>query len=341
MKNFKFFAALWIVLSGTAIFSQVPDISSLPDSINVTAVYGTTVSDSFYIANTGDGDLNYSLSDFNGLAIGMDMLHENDFLVFPGTDYTNSNWTSVSGGAQVTGNGVIGILTSPQFPTTDYDGVSIRFDQNFYYQPGSYSKVEYNNGSGWTEVYYQDADSTTAHQNIDLPVGLTGQLRFTGYTTKVSGTTALWFIDNIEVIGSWRLYSDCSWLTINSPIEGITAPSDSTMINFTCDALGLQAGRYWANIMIESDDPDEPEKTITVHFDIIPGTPSNIITYIESDLLYVTWDEAAGADSYDIYWSDDPYGLFTYYGNSTTNLFSTSTFWAKKFYYIVAKSESK
>lgn len=341
MKNFKFFAALWIVLSGTTIFSQVPDISSIPDSINVTAIYGTSVSDSFYIANTGDAGLNYNLFDYSGVHLGLNMLHENDFSIFPGTDYTNSDWTSVSGGAQVTGNGVIGVLTSPQFSTLDYDNIGLRFDQNFFYQPGSYSKIEYNNGSGWTQVYYQDADSTTALQNIDLPVGSTGQLRFTGYTTKVSGTTALWFIDNIEVIGSWALYSDCSWLTINSPIEGITAPSDSTMINFTCDALGLQAGRYWANIMIESDDPDEPEKTITVHFDIIPGTPSNIITYIESDLLYVTWDEAAGADSYDIYWSDDPYGSFAYYGNTTSNLFGTSTFWAKKFFYIVAKSESK
>lgn len=340
MIHFKI-SAFVLFLTFSNLFSQSANIILSTDSINVTAVYGTTVSDSFYIANIGDADLNFNLLDYNGLAIGLDMLHENDFLVFPGTDYTNSNWTSVSGGAQVTGNGVIGILTSPQFPTIDYDGISIRFDQNFNYQWGSYSKVEYNNGSGWSEVYYQDADSTTAHQKIELPSGPTGQLRFTGYTTKVSGNTALWFIDNIEVIGSWALYSDCSWLTINSPIEGIVAPSGSNMINFACDALGLQTGRYWANIMIESDDPDEPEKTITVYFDVILGTPSNVNTYIESDLLYVTWDEAAGADSYDIYWSDDPYGSFAYYGNTTSNLFGTSTFWAKKFFYVVAKSESK
>lgn len=341
MKDFKFFAALWFVITGTAIFSQVPNISSIPDSINVTAVYGTSVSDSFYIANTGDADLHYNLFDYNGVFLGLDMLHENDFSVFPGTDYTNSNWTSVSGGAQVTGNGVIGILTSPQFPTEDYNSISIRFDQNFYYQPGSYSRVEYNNGSGWTEVYFQDADSTTSHQKIELPSGPTGQLRFTGYTTKNTGNTAFWFIDNIEVVDTWTLYSDCSWLTINSALEGIVAPSDSTMTNFTCDALGLQAGRYGAWIKIDSDDPDEPERTITVNFDVILGTPSNINTYIENDLLYVTWDQAPGADSYDIYYAFEPYGPFSYYGNTQLTSFSIGTGMGKIFFYVVAKSESK
>jgi hypothetical protein len=117
------------------------------------------------------------------------------------------------------------------------------------------------------------------------------------------------------------------------------APSDSTTISFTCDALELQTGRTWSWIKIDSNDPDEPEKTITVHFDIIPGTPSNVYTYIESDLLYIGWDIAPGADSYDIFWADDPYGTFTYYGNTPSNLFATSTFWAKKFFYIVAKSD--
>jgi len=342
MKNFRFFAALWIYLTGTALFSQSPEISSIPDSINVKAVFGTSVSDSFYIANMGDTGLNYSMIDYNGVFMGLNMLHENDFATFPGTDYTNSNWTSVSGGAQVTGNNVTGVLSSPEFSTVDREGFYLAFDQNFYYQPGSYSKVEYNNGSGWTQVYFQDADSTTAHQKIELPSGPTGQLRFTGFATKSTGNTAFWFIDNIEVIDSWTIFNDCSWLTINSPTEGVVAQSDSTLISFSCDAFGLQTGRHWANLKIDSNDPDEPEKTITIHFDIIPGTPSNLYTYIEeSDLLYVGWDAAPGADSYDIFWADDPYGTFTYYGNTPSNLFATSTFWAKKFFYIVAKNDSK
>jgi hypothetical protein len=239
MRNFRFFTALLISILGSEIFSQAPNISSLPDSINVTAVYGTAVSDSFYIANTGDADLHYNLFDYGSMAIGMDMLHENDFSIFPGTDYTNSNWTSVSGGAQVTGTNVTGILLSPQFPTVDFDHINLHFDQNFYFQQGSYSKVEYNNGSGWTEVYFQNADSSSAHKNIDLPVGSTGQLRITGFTTKVTGNTAFWFIDNIEVIGSNSLYYDCSWLAINNSLGGTVTPSDSAIIRFTCDASGL------------------------------------------------------------------------------------------------------
>ena len=339
MKIFKIIAALWIIILSSEIFSQAPNISSIPDSINVMAVYGTAVSDSFYIANTGDADLHYNLFDYNSLAIGLEMLHENDFSIFPGTDYTNSNWTSLSGGAQVTGNNLTGVLISPQFSTLDCEGFYLAFDQNFFYQPGSYSKVEYNNGSGWSEVYFQNADSSTAHQKIELPSGPTGQLRFTGYTTKVTGNTAFWFIDNIEVVGSWHFYYDCSWLTINSPIEGIVTHSDSTLIRFTCDASGLQTGRHWVNIVIESDDPDEPEKKITVHFDIILGTPLNVNTYIENDLLFVTWDEVAGADSYDIYWADDPYGPFAYFWSTQLTSCAISTYWAKKFFYVVAKSD--
>jgi len=344
MKNFKFFAALLIFMSGSEIFSQIPEISSIPDSINVTAVYGTAVTDSFYITNTGDADLYYHIIAYDNISLQATMLHANDFSVFPGTGYTNSNWGSISGGAQVTGNDVTGVLTSPLFNAGVFDDRYLAFDQNFNFQPGSTAKIEYYNGSFWTEIYYQNADSTTAHQKIYLPVGPVGQLRFTGYTTKVSGNTASWYIDNIQVIGTEIVYSQCPWLRINS-LPGVwISPSDSTLISYTCDATGtlpvILPGIHYANIKITYIDPVEQEITIPVHFDVILGTPS-ITIYELDNIVYVSWDTVPVADSYDIYWSDFPYGPFTYYYNTTSNLFGTSTFWAKKFFYVVAKSESK
>ena len=345
MGQLRFFSIIILVILSSTLYSQTRNISSIPDSINVTAVYGTSVSDSFYIANTGDADLYYNIIAYDNVSLQATMLHANGFSVFPGTGYTNSNWESVSGGAQVTGNSVTGVLTSPPFNAGFFDDRYLTFDQNFNFQPGSSAKIEYYNGSFWTEIYYQNADSTTAHQKIYLPVGPVGQLRFTGYTTKVSGNTASWYIDNIQVIGTDIVYSQCPWLRINGLSGGWISPSDSTLISYTCDATGtlpvILPGIHYANIKITFNDPYELEKIIPVHFNVIPGTPSNINTYIENDLLYVTWDEAAGADSYDIYWSDFPYGPFTYYYNTTSNLIATSTFWAKKFFYIVAKYDSK
>ena len=270
------------------------------------------------------------------------MLHENDFSIFPGTGYTNSNWTSVSGGAQVTGNNVTGVLTSPQFSTADCEGFYLAFDQNFYYQPGSSTKVEYNNGSGWTEVYFQNADSTTAHQKIELPSGPTGQLRFTGFTTKSAGNTAFWFIDNIEVIDSWAWYHPCSWLTINNSLEGTVIPSDSTTISFTCDATGLAAGTYYADFKINSNDPDDPAKYIPVEFKVcvIPEAPAFINVSLNDTFLQVWWAEVSGATSYDVYSSDEPYGNYSLIANVTTTYYINSEATdPKKFFYVIVRND--
>ncbi|NOR44585.1 MAG: hypothetical protein GQ534_03285 [Candidatus Delongbacteria bacterium] len=68
------------------------------------------------------------------------------------------------------------------------------------------------------------------------------------------------------------------------------------------------------------------------------GSPENVQISQNAVNVYITWDNVLNANTYYIYSSDDPYGIFTYVGSSTTNSWDgalgAST---KKFYYIVAE----
>ncbi|MCK4981231.1 MAG: hypothetical protein KAS62_12600, partial [Candidatus Delongbacteria bacterium] len=72
------------------------------------------------------------------------------------------------------------------------------------------------------------------------------------------------------------------------------------------------------------------------------GSPQNVQISQDAVNVHITWDNVLNANTYYIYSSDDPYGIFTYLGSSATNSWSgaldVST---KKFYYIVADSAVK
>ncbi len=71
---------------------------------------------------------------------------------------------------------------------------------------------------------------------------------------------------------------------------------------------------------------------------IIPDIPQNVIISINLDSINIVWDEVAGATSYKIYSSADPYYGFA---EDLTGIFedtswSTPISTAKKFYYVTA-----
>jgi len=328
----------------------VPEISvSQTDTIRVTIPVNSSSGSNFTITNEGGLDLNYEVSysydGYAGVHLQAGTLHENDFSVFPGTGYTNSNWTAYNGGAQVTGNSVTGLLTSPQFQTDGFETLYLDFDQNFSFQTGSYSKVEYDNGSGWVQVYYQAAQSATTHQTISLPAGQTGILRFTGYTKRVSGGTASWFIDNIKVTGTNILYTPYTWMTLSPPLSGTLSPSDWTQLNFTCDSSGLSDGLYYADIIISSNDLNNPELKVTVELTVsqLLSAPSNLrVLSASSSQVALDWDPVAGASVYRIYRSSDPYSGFVFLNTSGTDSYTDTTVSAaNKFFYYVTAGDTK
>ncbi|HQP69683.1 MAG TPA: hypothetical protein PLK90_04710, partial [Clostridiales bacterium] len=69
-----------------------------------------------------------------------------------------------------------------------------------------------------------------------------------------------------------------------------------------------------------------------------PNAPSGLTTTVSGTDLIIGWTASAGATSYDVYSSDDPYGTYSFETNVTTNSYTTTYTAAKKFWYVVAKN---
>jgi hypothetical protein len=310
-------------------------------SISKTAAPEAAVSDSFGIGNTGEADLNYTITKDYAVKKTDISVHTNDFTSGLGA-YTNSGaltW-SVSGGQAVlnsTTSTDFGILTSNSFDGTVCTSLNLSFTQAFTTAGLSTAKVEYFNGTGWVEIYSASA-STSESQLIALPdIAANMQIRFTGNMRKNSGDS--WIIDNIAVSGPEIVVY--TWLSITSPLTGTVTPTGNNNISYTCDAAGLSAGTYNANISIASNDPDEPNKVLPVEFVVsAPLTaPANVIvisaTTTQVDL---GWDTVAGAAIYRIYRSTEPYSGFAQVDTSATNSWQDTNILSgnKYFYYITA-----
>ncbi|MBN2790557.1 MAG: choice-of-anchor J domain-containing protein [Candidatus Delongbacteria bacterium] len=72
------------------------------------------------------------------------------------------------------------------------------------------------------------------------------------------------------------------------------------------------------------------------------GSPTNVQISLDAFNVYITWDDVENANTYCIYSSDDPYGIFNYLGTTATNSWSSAIdATTKKFYYIIADSAVK
>ena len=78
---------------------------------------------------------------------------------------------------------------------------------------------------------------------------------------------------------------------------------------------------------------------------IVLGNIENLNIQIVGNELHLSWDEVAGANSYKIYTSDDPYDSSENWtleaeGISETSWTSDISGITKKFYYVVASTET-
>jgi hypothetical protein len=112
-------------------------------------------------------------------------------------------------------------------------------------------------------------------------------------------------------------------------------------LTLTFDSSGLSAGTYNANIEISSNDPDESPFNVPVSLTVsssAPNSPTNVIISISGSDLNISWNAVAGATSYKVYSSDDPYTGFVEdtSGSFAGESWSTSVINEKKFYYVTA-----
>ncbi|MDA3885891.1 MAG: C25 family cysteine peptidase [Candidatus Delongbacteria bacterium] len=194
--------------------------------------------------------------------------------------------------------------------------------------PNTFQIILYESG----KIVYQYAD-----MQGDLTSCTVGIEDHSGSDGDLVIYNAAYLKDNLAV----QFQATPEWLTLDKT-SGTVAGSGTDAIAATCDAAELELGVYTADIIITSNDPDEPTKVIPVTFTVsnivTPDAPANIVTSISGSDIVVDWDVAANATSYDVYSSDDPYGTFIFVTNVGTNQYTVAADQAKLFYYIVAKN---
>ncbi len=132
------------------------------------------------------------------------------------------------------------------------------------------------------------------------------------------------------------------WLSL-SPTSGTVPGSSYDDVTLMFDASGLSEGTYLKNLMIISNDPDEPELIVPVTLNVgtilPPDAPGNVTTDIVGSNVQISWDAVSGATSYTVYSDTDPYGTF-----STDEWTGASTSWSEplsgdmKFYRVTANN---
>ncbi|MDD3044417.1 MAG: S8 family serine peptidase [Candidatus Delongbacteria bacterium] len=112
------------------------------------------------------------------------------------------------------------------------------------------------------------------------------------------------------------------------------SPTASTYTPASDMALGTY---YWKVLSTNSFGSSAYSSTYTVT--LAPLTsPVNVTTADSGTDITVSWDAVAGATSYDIYSSTDPYGTYTFVTNVATNSYVVTASETKLFWYVIAKN---
>ena len=336
---------------------QPPVMTVSESSFSPTCAPGASVADTFNIANSGAGPLNYSFSlVYDGIVATGSTWHTNDFN--SGLVYTGTGWATYTGGTWNDGtqcanaaDRTTSVMTSAAFNTI---GVGDRLILEFRYGtsalPGSSLKAEYYTGSAWQQVWYF-TDSGIGTAKVELPVkSANTQVRFTAVSTRDGSTNSIERLDNIRVYSDDQAYRWVQFDQVNSWGEptatGTIAAGNNQTFNVTFNATGLAVGTYNADIMIHTNYPPEIHKAVPVTFvvgssPVTPAVPANVTTSLVSGNVYVNWDNSADATSYDVYSSATPYGTFAFLTNVTASEYTYTPTATKMFFYIVAKNATK
>jgi len=85
--------------------------------------------------------------------------------------------------------------------------------------------------------------------------------------------------------------SQISWLSVSEE-SGIILPSQSANITVTFDAIGMYGGDYYADININSNDPNNPTETVNAHLNVT-GVPNISVSTdtLDFDIAYVGYSD--------------------------------------------------
>ncbi len=112
-----------------------------------------------------------------------------------------------------------------------------------------------------------------------------------------------------------------NWLQY-TPNSGTIAMGDNVEISITFDASLLGEGIYSKHLVIESNDPENPEITVDVTMTVTeptgpPDAPQNVMIWIAEGNVNLIWNSVSGASTYHIYRKETPEGIFNEIGTTS------------------------
>ncbi len=134
-----------------------------------------------------------------------------------------------------------------------------------------------------------------------------------------------------KALDYYKIYRDGSAIgtstTVNYIDSSVPATADYT----------YKVSAYYADPAGESDFSNEI--TLNVEAGSSLTAPANVVSSISGSNIIITWDAVAGATSYNVYSSADPYGTFTLTDNAATNSYTVAT--GTKLFYYFTSTDSK
>jgi hypothetical protein len=140
-----------------------------------------------------------------------------------------------------------------------------------------------------------------------------------------------------EAIASLNASRNVNWISL-SAASGSVGAGQTQDITVSFISPNTQPGTHPATITINSNDPINPARTISIEFEVKLATPITC-TNCSTGSPVITWPVVPGANAYKIYTSNLPNSGFVYQ-ETTTNLFLNCVVdSSRKYYRIVSVFE--
>lgn len=249
---------------GSQAFAQ---ISVNPTEISGSATAGSTTSEILTICNTGDLELNFNIEPNTAVYenFSVNLSNSPTASSFNYNTYTELGWTDVA--VNMSGE-IAGIEINYTWATDDWPE-----EGSFYLE--SPSGIQTLIASG----------NPNGNYTVDM-IAFNGQ--------EVNGTWKLWIEDtygdgghratNIS-IDFTVVESETEWLSAG-PLSGVVQPAQCINISVVMDASELEAGLHFGQLLISSNDPDDPEIEIPVEFEVIAMQDVEVTP---DTLWFLTW----------------------------------------------------
>ena len=216
-------------------------------------------------------------------------------------------WCGIEGqNNYVTGNRINTAVVSPTIDLTGVTGNTYLYFYENYETEAGYDKcmvdISINGGTSWIPLRgsYITAPSGSSGgwilTTLDITpyIGNVIYIRFYFDTLdSVANNYAGWFFDDV-ILSTETFSPSISWLSLSSNACLIPAFSVPVTFDVNFDATTLTRGIYTANIIIDSNDPDESQIIVPVTLEINNNTPTIVLpddfTFVEDDSLVVDFD---------------------------------------------------